>query len=103
MTNSQPWIRESLQDVFRQVFGEPNLVITDDMTAADVANWDSLSHVRMIVSVEKHFKVRFKNMEIARLKCVGDLIKLIGVYRSDYQEQGPASISRTEKKERGLS
>jgi acyl carrier protein len=87
MTRSNPLIWEPLQDIFRQVFGEPGLVINDNMTAADLTNWDSLSHVRMIVSVEKHFKVRFKNMEIAKLKCVGDLLKLIGAYRSDLLQQ----------------
>ncbi len=83
MADPTDQVRTSLQNVFREVFGEPNLLIHDEMTAADVAKWDSLSHIQMIVSVEKFFQVRFKNVEIARLKKVGDLIRLIAIHRSD--------------------
>jgi acyl carrier protein len=82
MMNPDP-IRESLEGVFRQVFEEPALTLRDDMTAADVARWDSLSHIQMIVTVEKLFMVKFKNIEIARLKKVGDLVKLVGTHRPD--------------------
>jgi acyl carrier protein len=76
-------IRQQMQQLFRSVFGNPELVLHDHTTAADVQNWDSLAHVKLIVVVEKHFGVRFKNLEVARLKTVGDLVQLVAKYRPD--------------------
>jgi len=76
-------IRQELQDVFRATFADPTLVISDGTTAADVAGWDSLTHIRLVVAVEKHFKVKFRNAEVARLKNVGDLVNLIMKYRPE--------------------
>lgn len=70
-------IHDELQTVFRSVFQDENLEINDSMDADDVEKWDSLSHINLILEVEKHFDVKFKNAEIARLRCVGDLKQLI--------------------------
>jgi acyl carrier protein len=70
-------MHDKLQEVFRQVFSNPALVIADEMTAADVSGWDSLTHVRLVVAVEKAFQVRFKVSDLARLRCVGDLKALL--------------------------
>ena len=45
--------------------------------ASQVPGWDSLSHVNVIVAVEKQFMVRFSNIEVLRLKNVGDLQRLV--------------------------
>ncbi|HUT25822.1 MAG TPA: acyl carrier protein [Sumerlaeia bacterium] len=76
-------IHDELQAILREVFGDENLEMTDDMTAEDVEKWDSLSHINMIVAAEEHFGVRFKNSQIARLQCVGDLKDLIMKKRPD--------------------
>ena len=47
------------------------------LDAPQVPGWDSLNHVNVILAVEKHYNIRFKNLEILRLKNVGDLQKLI--------------------------
>ncbi len=47
------------------------------MTAADVENWDSLTHINLIVGIERQFKVRFTTAEVSSLKEVGDLRTLI--------------------------
>jgi len=70
-------VHEQLEGVFRQVFGDETLTIHDEMTAEDVEKWDSLAHINLIVQVEKHFGLKFRNSEIARLECVGDLKQLI--------------------------
>ncbi len=49
----------------------------DETTAAQVPGWDSLSHVNVILAVEKKFGVRFKNLEVLKLKNVGDLQRLL--------------------------
>jgi acyl carrier protein len=62
----------------RDVFGDGTIVITDAMTAKDVKNWDSISHIDLICSVEKAFKIRLTTRQVAGLKTVGELISLVG-------------------------
>jgi acyl carrier protein len=74
-------IREQVQDVFREVFEDPDLLLDDRMTAEDVDGWDSLAHINLIVAIEKRFTVRFATAEISRLKedgaNVGSLMELL--------------------------
>jgi len=70
-------IRTQLTDVFRDVLGHPALDIREEMTAADVAGWDSLAHVTLIFATEKRFGVKFSTREVQGLRSVGDLIDLI--------------------------
>lgn len=51
--------------------------LTDSTEAAEVPGWDSLSHVNVVLAVEKHFGVRFRNVEVLRLTNVGDLQRLV--------------------------
>ena len=74
-------IREQAQDVFRQVFDDPKLVLREEMTSQDVPGWDSMAHINLMVATEKRFNIRFATAEIARLKepgqNVGCLLALI--------------------------
>ena len=63
--------------IFQDVFDDDDLIPNDNMTAKDVAEWDSLSHIRLICSVEEHFSIRFSTTEINDLRTVGDFIALI--------------------------
>lgn len=74
---SQTEIYEKLTDVFRDVFDDEDLTPTAETTADDVEEWDSLSHIRLMLSVEKVFGVRFSTVELGGLKSVGDLACLI--------------------------
>jgi acyl carrier protein len=66
-----------LTDVFRKVFGNGNLVLKDDLTANDVENWDSLSHMLLIAEIENSFQIKFKLKELNKMRNVGDMIELI--------------------------
>jgi acyl carrier protein len=70
-----------LQTVFRRVFDEDDLVITETTSAADVNGWDSMAHINLIVAIEKKFGVRFTASEIAALggtgQNVGNMVKLL--------------------------
>jgi acyl carrier protein len=77
MTTNGELILKKLQIVFQDVFDYDNLTIVRETTAADVSGWNSLAHIRLMVSVEKAFQIRFSAAEIASLKNVGDLIDLI--------------------------
>jgi acyl carrier protein len=74
-------IREQVQDIFRDVFDDPTLLISDQLTAEDVDGWDSLAHINLIVAIEKRLRVKFATVEISRLKedgaNVGSLMELL--------------------------
>lgn len=67
-------IRETLQEVFCEVFDDPLLEITDEMDSNSLMGWDSLQHINLIVATEKAFKIRFNTSEIAQLKQPGENI-----------------------------
>lgn len=70
-------IIEKLTAIFHEIFNDNSIVLHDDMTAADVENWDSLTHMLMITKVEESFGIKFKLKELNKLKMVGDLISII--------------------------
>lgn len=69
-----------LQQVFREVFDDDDIVLTDATTARDIPDWDSLAHVSLIVAVEREFAIRFTSTEVNALKNVGELRLLIERY-----------------------
>jgi acyl carrier protein len=70
-------IKEKVQDIFRDVFDIEDLIINEDMNSDDIDDWDSLSHIQIIVKTEKAFNVKFTVDEINSLEKVGDFIELI--------------------------
>ena len=70
-------VYERLTTVMRDVFDDDEIVARPDLTAADVEEWDSLRHIRLVLSVEKAFHISFSASEIGNLKNVGDLATLI--------------------------
>ena len=66
-----------LTPIFRDVFNDDALVVSEGMTAADVPTWDSLSNINMIIAVEKSFGVKFSIKDVRSLKNVGELLALI--------------------------
>lgn len=75
MTEEQ--IFEQLAPIFRDVFDDDSLIPAPEMTAADVPEWDSLSHIRLIVSVEQHFKIKFTTAEVSSFVNVGHFVRSI--------------------------
>jgi acyl carrier protein len=70
-------INSRLTTIFRDVFDDPDLTPNREMTADDVVEWDSLSHVRLMLTIEKAFRVKFTASQIGNLKNVGDLMDLL--------------------------
>ena len=70
-------IVDKLTVIFITVFKDSNIVLCDEMTANDVDNWDSLTHMAMISEVEKSFSIKFKLKELNKLRKVGDLIAIV--------------------------
>jgi acyl carrier protein len=70
-------VRDRLQGIFRDVFDDDGIVLFDAMTANDIADWDSLTHISLVVASEKEFKTRFILKEVKALKNVGEFIAMI--------------------------
>ncbi len=68
---------QRLTEVFRAVFNQHDLELREDLTAADVAGWDSMNHVNLIIQIEQAFEIRFSNEEVNSFAKVGDLIACI--------------------------
>jgi acyl carrier protein len=64
-------VRQEVQEIFRDVFEAPDLLLEDRMTAEDVDGWDSLRHINLMIAIEKRFKIKFATAEISRLKQDG--------------------------------
>jgi acyl carrier protein len=80
-------ILTGMTSVFREVFDDDELILKPELTADDVDGWDSLSHIRLILSVQKKFGVKFSPIEMNRLKNVGDLITLTKQKHAQAQAQ----------------
>ena len=63
--------------VFRDVFQDSSIVARKEMTADDVQNWDSLTHIDMIMLIEDAFGIRVPTRAITTMKNVGDLVGII--------------------------
>lgn len=74
MTDS---IYARLTDVFHDVFDDDSLTLNANTRADDVEGWDSLTHIRLMLNVERAFKITLTASEIGKLTTVGDLVELI--------------------------
>ena len=69
-------IFEKLNEVFTDVFDE-DIVVTDETTAADVEDWDSLTHITLISEVEDAFGIKISMKDVLGMKNVGELADII--------------------------
>ena len=72
-----PEIIAKLSDIMVDVFDVDDLEVTEQTSASDIEEWDSMAHVRFMITVEREFKVRFENEEIAEIANIGELARVI--------------------------
>lgn len=77
MALSDDVIYQRLAPVFQDVFDDESLVPTAELTAEDVAEWDSISHIRLVVAIEEEFDIRLTTAELSGLQNVGQMVDLI--------------------------
>jgi len=68
-------VLSEIQSIMQDVFDDESIVIDETSTADDVDGWDSLTHIQLIVAIEKHFKIKFTSKEILSWKDVGEMLE----------------------------
>lgn len=74
---SRQEIFDEVQEIFRIVFDDEDLTISDSTNSEDIEDWDSLEHINLVVAMEKRFQLKFDIKEVGQLKDVGEMIDLI--------------------------
>lgn len=70
-------VANNLTKIFKEVLKNESLVLSDNLTANDVDNWDSLTHMLLITEIENTFAIKFKLKELNKMRNVGDMIQMI--------------------------
>ena len=73
----QQEIYAQLTGIFHDVFDDATLALAPEMTAADVAEWDSFNHINLIVAIESKFGIKFQSAELESMQTVGHLAEMI--------------------------
>lgn len=68
---------KKILEIFREVFNNPELEVTEATTAADVDGWDSFNHLNLIMALEESYLVSFSTVEIGQMAHVGNLVQLL--------------------------
>lgn len=70
-------IMEQVQEIFCDVLDNEDIVLVDTTTSDDIEEWDSLTHIQLVVGIEKCFKLKFTSIEISSWKNVGEMCEAI--------------------------
>ena len=74
---SREEIFDSVQEIFRDIFDDDDLVINDTTSSDEIEDWDSLNHINLVSAIEKEFKIKFALGELMTLKDVGAMVDLM--------------------------
>lgn len=68
---------ERINEVFRDVFEDDDITVTDATTADDIDGWDSLEHINLVNAIEQEFDIKFTMGQIVSMKNVGEMADII--------------------------
>ncbi len=75
MTKSQ--MLSEVQDIFRDVLDNEDIILAYETYSDDIDEWDSLTHIQLVVAIEKHFHIKFTSKEITSWANVGEMLDCI--------------------------
>jgi acyl carrier protein len=84
--------RDALQGIFREVFDDPTIELRDEMTAADIEGWDSVSHIDLLIAVERSLEIKFATAEMSRLNRL---------FRATDREQASKGLNHVDRNSLG--
>lgn len=76
-SESKKILIKKITPIFRDIFDQPTLTISEETNASSVSGWDSFAHINLIVALENEFDIKFSTRELGEMKCVGDLLRLL--------------------------
>jgi len=76
-------IIEEVTKIIRETFDDQTLNYSPSLSASDIYAWDSITHINLIVAIEKNFNIKFTDNEIFEFKNVGELVNSIQLKLSD--------------------
>ena len=68
---------ERLNKVFRDVFDDDDITVTETTTSADIDDWDSLEDINLVAAVEQEFGIKFTMGQVVTMKNVGEMVDII--------------------------
>ena len=74
---SREEILEKVNDIFHDVFDDEDIVVTEETTAEDIEDWDSLMHITLISEIESEFGFKFKMKDVVGMANVGEMLDII--------------------------
>ena len=74
---TREYVYVKMNEIFRNVFDDDSIVLTDETNAEDIEDWDSLEQINLIVAIENEFEMMFDMAEVADLANVGEMVDLI--------------------------
>lgn len=77
MSQARLEILEKLSPIFKTVLNNNEIILSENSDAQSIENWDSLANVKLLITVEKEMKLRFRASDITGLANVGELISVI--------------------------
>lgn len=76
---SKEELYERINTVFRDVFDDDSITVTEKTTANDIEDWDSLEHINLVSAIEKEFGIKFTMAQVVTMKNVGEMADIISV------------------------
>jgi acyl carrier protein len=92
VTAEPPPVLAGVTEIFRSVFNNPTLELTQRSSVDDVPGWDSMTHISLIVEAECRFGILFQAAEIESLHSVGELVRAIEAKRALVSDTSPRLV-----------
>lgn len=70
-------IYEKLNEIFRDIFDDDEIVVTPETNSDSIEDWDSLEHINLVVAIEKTFDLKFSMDEVTGMQNVGEMVEII--------------------------